>query len=436
MSRSRALVYLGLQRARGGVSADLIRRAAALLDGEPEQLAAHIAERLHAVHNAPILPGNWLQNQPTIERTSLSARVAEMRASPTDLGRMEWRRTSGSTGTPFSFPKSLEMTAWMDAAMWAVYGWWGISPGDRQARFWGLPAARMARVKKRGVDWIMGRQRLSAFEITPERSRGFFAALRRYRPRYAYGYPTLISQFVDYCTATGLDGADLGLRIVICTGELLAPQIRDRISHFFGCPVTNEYGCTESGVLAFACEHGSMHEIPVSALMEVVGDEGQEVESGTAGEVVVSDLFGTALPLLRYRLHDRATKLGTACCACGRALPIVRLDQGRLDNFILTPERGPVYDAILAYSMPAGVQRFRAFQRSVHELDVHLVPGTGFDASETPAECKRRLESALGPGMRISVERVDDLPYANSGKLQYFVPLTGTDPYRSGDTTV
>lgn len=414
-------LYFGLQRLRHGVSPVMVREAARLLDGSRDALDAHVRARLRAAHG---LAGGLaaLERQPLVERSTLLPEIARLRAGKLDR-RVEARRTSGSTGTPFAFLKDAEMSAWMDAAMWALYAWHDIHPGDRQARFWGTPITPWARRKRRLMDYALHRRRLSAFDIAPERCVRYFHALRRFRPGHAYGYPTLMSEFADQCTAAGLDGRDLRLRVVVSTGELLVPEARQRLARFFGCPVVNEYGCTESGVLALECGHGTMHLAPVSTLAEVVGPDGERRAAGETGEVVVTDLYGEVLPLRRYRLHDSARVVAPLRCGCGRALDALDVEVGRLNRFIETPDGALVYPAILAYSVPPQVLRFRARQTAVDRLEVQLLPGAGFDARATPALFRERLARALGPAMHIEMQVVDDIPYAASGKLRYFVPL-------------
>jgi phenylacetate-CoA ligase len=432
-------VYLGLQGLRGGVTQDMMWRAAHLLARPWEEVAAYVDRRLASLHGDEANRHAWLAAQTPVDRTELIGEFARIRERR-DLKGIDHRKTSGSTGTPFHFVKHREMTAWMDAAMWAVYAWHGVEPGARQARFWGVPPARGARWKRRALDWVLARRRLSAFEIDEARSLRFFDAMRRFQPTHAYGYPTLMREFVDHCLRAGRDGRDLKLRSVLCTGELLSPPVRSRLREFFGCAIVNEYGCTESGILAVECEHGTSHQIPVAAYAEVIDAAGAAAPPGQVGEVIVTDLFGSVLPLVRYRLHDRASRGEPDRCPCGRDLPSLLVEEGRVDSFIQTPHRGPVYDAILAYTVPPSVLRFRAFQRAVDHLEVHVIPGAGFEA-RTPAECRQRWEEALGPGMTVEVQVVDEIPYAVSGKLQYFVPMatpggegSPPDPAGGGDT--
>ena len=417
-----ASIYFGVQRLRGGVTREQVRTASSLLDERWATIEDYIRNRLTAVYGPSACERDWLISRPLVDRTELIARMEAHRASAHQT-RIEHRKTSGSTGTPFHFVKDVEMTAWMDAAMWAAYGWHGIEPGDRQARFWGTPQSAPAAAKRRLIDWVQNRRRFGAFQVDALTSVTFLEAMIKFGPRYAYGYPTLIDEFVKQCAAQGRNGRALRLRLVICTGELLLPVVRERIAAFFGCPVVNEYGCSESGVLAMECEYGTMHVVPVAACAEVVGATGETLPPGEAGEVVVTDLYGRLEPLVRYRLHDRASAPEFVSCACGRHLPQISVDEGRIGSFIATPDGRRIYAAILAYTVPPEVHRFRARQTDLGRLEVDVVAGNGFDAAQTPAECERRWKEALGAGMEVVVTQVPEIPTSTSGKLRYFVPL-------------
>lgn len=416
-------LYFAVQRLRHGVRPEQVDAAARLLEAEEREVQDHVSRRLAAVHHLSTSPLDWLKDQPLTGRGALRETMAQGQGFPAGT-RFERRKTSGSTGTPTSLVKDLAMAAQMDATMWAVYRWHGLGPGQRHARFWGRPLAPLARAQQQTKDFFMNRRRLGAFSLSRENAIRFFHTLRRFRPFYAYGYPTLIRHFLDLCREEGLEGRDLGFKVLISTGELLSDQNRTLFQEFFDCRVVNEYGCTESGVLGFECEAGGMHSIPTAAFMEILCGDGLPAPAGEAGEVVVTDLYGDILPLVRHRLRDRGRFLEEPC-SCGRGLPLIRVDMGRVDSFINTPGKGPVYDAILAYTIPRTVQRFRAYQVAPDQLTVQVVPGPGFDPGETPERCRGRWEKALGPGMTVTIEVVDHIPYEASGKLRYFVPMDG-----------
>jgi phenylacetate-CoA ligase len=417
-------LYFRVQKHRGGVSREMIQRASEVLESSGPELDRYLLARLEAVHGPAASQPDWLQAQSLVERSQLRPAFDELlQSGPPD--RVEHRRTSGSTATPYSFVKDKEMTGWMDAAMWAVYRWHGIEPGDRQARFWGVPLNAGKRYRRAVMDRALNRRRLSAFAINPDRSVRFFHEMRRFKPSHAYGYPNLLNEFAEHCQAAGLDGTALGLRAVICTGEMLAPPVRLRLADFFGCRIVNEYGCTESGIVAFECEFGTSHQIPVAVLPEVVGPSGAPAAHDEPGEVVVTDLFGSILPLLRYRLQDVASGGSPSDCGCGRALQVLQVTQGRVYHLIRRPGQDPIYANVLGYTVPEGVLRFRGEQVAPDHLQVQVVPRPSTDPHMLAEECRMIWSRALGPSIRVSVSpvRPEDIPYPSSGKLQYFVPL-------------
>ena len=414
-----AALYFGVQAVRSGVSPGMIRRAAKLLDAGPEELDAHIGRRLSATHGAPPDWRAWLARQPMADRAASERRQAS--AGPVRRPRVEYRKTSGSTGAPFRFMRDREMTAWMDAAMWAVYGWHGIRPGQRHARFWGRPLQAAAARKQRIVDSALARRRLGAFDLSPAAAVRFLERLRSFRPVYAYGYPSLMSRFADHCEDAGVDASRLGLDVAISTGELLTAEARSRIASFFGCRVVNEYGCTESGILAMECEAGVSHVVPVAALPEVVDGDGRAEERG---EVAVTDLYGRTGTLLRHRLYDSARSSSSqVACDCGRRLAGLEVDTGRLQSFIRLRDGSSIYGAILAYTVPTTIARFRARQVALDRIEAELVPRASVDPGRAIAECHAAWSARLGPDVRLDLRAVDEIPLTVGGKLRYFVPL-------------
>lgn len=414
-------LYFGIQRLRGGVSPDHVQSLQQLLDSDPDVFTEHVKRRLKATHGARGDPVGWLRLQDVMERADVTD-PAWSRGWLRRFRRLERKKTSGSTGQPVRICKDMEMAAWIDATMWALYAWHGIEPGMPHARFWGLPPRGWSRKQRRVVDWALRRRRLDAFEHSDQAIRGFFEKLRRFRPVYLHGLPSLIDEFVRVCERDRLEGTDLGVRVIFLTGEILDPAVRNRIADFFGARVVNEYGCSESGLLVFECERGGSHEIPGAAMMELVDANGCPVDEHETGEVLVTDLFGRHRPLLRYRLGDHAIALPEGGCACGRSLPMIDITAGRSDAFIILPSGERVLCAVLSYTMPEGIRRFQARQVSPERLSVVVEPANGGAPGNAVRECQERLHRALRGQLVVEVE-AGRIPRGNNGKHRYFVPL-------------
>lgn len=414
--------YLLIQRKRIGLSTDLVRKAGRVLElpwEEVEGRARALIQERFDLRGRPAF--EWLDRQPLGTKATVEAAYSSM--SPSETAGWELRRTSGSAGAPFSFRRDRIMLAWMEATSLALYAWHGQKPWRRQARFWGAPLTRVGRIGQTVKDRILGRRRLSAFELSDRVCADHFHALLKFRPCHAYGYPSVIREFAERCSGAGLDGQDLGLEVVFTTGEPLFPATREGLQEFFGCRVVNEYGCTESGILGFECEEGFMHLTPVASWIEILHEETGQPVTGQPGLVTLTDLMGSARPFLRYQLGDKVTLTAGGRCPCGRELPRIRVENARTKALIQLPSGNTVGDTVLAYSAPEGVAQFIGKQVSLDTLDVDVVVLPSFDPGETIENFRRSLTQALGPEMSVTVRAVGSIPRETSGKLRYFIPL-------------
>jgi phenylacetate-CoA ligase len=331
--------------------------------------------------------------------------------------RMFWRYTSGTSGTPFFFPKDLNATGYMDAAMHTVYGWHGVKIGDKQARLWGGALSAKGRLLQRAKDSLLGRQRLSVFHCDHNFYSRYFNILKTFKPVYFYAYANALYQFALHVEKTEQKGTDLGIPLAICTGEILFPHQRQKISEVFGCRVINEYGSTENGIIAFQCEAGSMHVMPTIYLeIENPDDQGY-------GHVLVTELNSRSIPFLRYRIGDIA-RLVNGECSCCRPFPRIEIGKGRVNDQIICPDGSVVYATIISYALKEHAQQFRAVQHSISEIEIEIIPGQEWDI-QTQKEIEGRLRRYLGTDITILFSIVKDIPPEKNGKFRYFSSKLG-----------
>lgn len=421
MGRTAKSLYYGIQRLRCGVNRDQVKRAVELLESPWIEIDEYVERRLKKNYEVEASEGiSWLTNQPITDKDVYRRRGMDQGL----LTRIksERRRTSGSSGKPFTFRRDRRMAAWMDAAMWAVYKWYGVEPGDRMARFWGRPVTGIDRLKRRVADRLLRQRRMSAFDVCRDRSEAFYSDLLSWGPTFAYGYPTLIREFIEHLKGAGKDGQALDLNVVITTGEVLSDSVRQTIQNFFGCPVANEYGCSEGGILSFECKAGFPHFIPVATYAEVL-DESTDTSGVREGPVVITDLYGDVRPFVRYRLNDVARLYPPSECECGRQLPRLEPIAAREGGFIRTPKGQKIYGAVLAYTVPQGVAQFQVRQTRVDQLIGAIVVAEGSDDGIVLEECHQRWSKVLGPEVEIELDVVDGIDRGSSGKLRYFIPL-------------
>jgi phenylacetate-CoA ligase len=324
-----------------------------------------------------------------------------------------WRSTSGTTGSPLIFPKDRVATGYMDAMMYQAYSWHGIDIGDKQARFWGRATKPKQKIIQMTKDFLLNRKRLSAFNMSDEKCLKFYQKLLKVKPTYFYGYVNAIYQFALTLERHRIDGAELRLKVIICTGEVLFAYQRRKMEDCFGCKVVNEYGSTENGIIGFECEYEYMHIVPTVYL------EIEEPDKYGFGEILVTELNSRSIPFIRYKIGDKGRLLSTRC-PCGRPYSLMEIHEGRIDDYIRCPDGRLVYDAILAYTLKDCVRQFKAYQEGIDQLRIEVIPKENF-SPELETRLKVTLQKYLTNRMAIDFVKVLSIPSEPSGKLRYFV---------------
>lgn len=372
----------------------------------------------HGVTPAMIQSPADLARLPLLTKEEIRKHSARM-ASTQKLG-VTHRHTAGSTGMPLDFVKDDDSLAYMGATMHDCYSWHGIEICDRQCRIWGLPREFKRQLSIRTRDFLLNRIRLSSFEVSDESSTAFYHKVRRFRPKFMYGVPSYMTELALRLRRLGFDPADLRLDVIVATGEILYPEQKQLMREAYACPVVNEYGTTESGIIAFACASDQMHVMNHKIYLEVIDPAtGKEVAPGESGEVVLTDLTSHATPFVRYHLGDIVEKRDDVC-SCGLQSPLLGRIEGRLEDMLTTPEGNKVAGGMFYYTLTKGIRKFKVYQRAIDSLEVFVEKGDDFEQIDLNA-IRKKWRDYLGPTMRVSFQVVEEIPADKSGKFRYFV---------------
>jgi len=102
------------------------------------------------------------------------------------------------------------------------------------------------------------------------------------------------------------------------------------IKQSVGVEPMDTYGLVEVNEIAWECkEHDGYHINADTHFVEILDKEGNEVDEGKIGEIVVTCLFNTSFPIIRYKTGDYAIKGKEGKCKCGRRLPKIQKILGR-----------------------------------------------------------------------------------------------------------
>ena len=151
------------------------------------------------------------------------------------------------------------------------------------------------------------------------------------------GTPSYMFHIADVCDQKGVDiRKDTKVRLALAGGEPWSESMRRKLYDRTGIRAHNCYGASEFyGPMFVECEKQcGAHVWADLALIEILDKNGEPVEEGQPGEVVVTMLQKEAFPLIRYKIGDIST-LTWEKCACGRTHPRLGRITGRSDDMIV-----------------------------------------------------------------------------------------------------
>jgi len=425
-----------LRTRRYGPETDrLVREAHERESWTPEQWESWRSERLRRVlsrakERVPYYRNHWnerrrkgdrsswelLENWPVLEKEALRANPAAFVADDCDIRKLYLMSTSGSSGTPLQLRWSRDTTrAWfaLFEARWRQ--WNGVSRHDR----WGILGGQVvAPVERKSPPyWIwnapMNQLYLSAFHLSEESIPHYLEAIRNYRVRFLWGYPSALFQLASVANQLGQKAP---LEVVLANAEPLFEHQREVIGKAFQCPVRETYGMAEIVAGAGECQFGSLHLWPEAGIVEVMEGD-QPVSPGAAGDVIATGLVNLDMPLIRYRLGDRAVLAPSVRkCDCGRTLPLLESVEGRLDDVIITPDGRRIgrLDPLFKGSFP--IREAQVIQEELARLLIRFVPSSAY-TSRDGERIRRHFQDYLGP-MQIELEPVSRIAKSANGKFR------------------
>jgi len=349
---------------------------------------------------------------------------SEIQASPfedivarnVNIGRCVKTTTSGSTGIPLTVVSD-EIAEDFGFAVWARATFEnGLRPlRDRMA------IIRHPRFQDgRDLIGMLGvnrRIRISVFDNVERQLR----ILEDFKPDVIKGYSSSMAILANFCKKKVVG---VKPRLVFTGADLLTRKNRELISSAFECEVFDYYGCIEFNQLAWECnEHMGYHINIENVVLEFIKD-GEAVAPLEQGEIVCTGLVNYAMPLIRYRLGDVGIPLNEQC-SCGRTLPLMKMIEGRIDDFLTTLDGRVISGQIFSENYPfenwekEGIKHFRVIQEKRDKLTIKLaVREDVFNPVPVLEKASRKLKELFGEGMNIEFQIVDEIEKDPSGKIR------------------
>jgi phenylacetate-CoA ligase len=359
----------------------------------------------------------FLRTLPVVDKQQL---LTERERYYPHLGRgRPWHaigRTSGTTGTPLEVFRSYDSTLWEQACCRQHWLWTGWREGQTQAVLRGDLAVPLERATppfwlhdRIGRQLILSTRHLSRahiahiVEATAQRS----PALLRAYPSAAYALAVLVAE------------AGLRLRVpaVVTSSEILLPMQREFIEKTLGTKVYDHYGMAERVAFGLECERGRLHVHPLYSYVETVDEHNRPTDG--VGYVVGTTFHNALMPLVRYRLSDRA-RLRRDPCPCGRSYPYLDSLGGKYEDQLFDRDGNTISSSVVTFAFKGvpHIAKAQVAQVGPGRLEVRIVPMGSFGAAERE-RLLANFRTLVSTRIDVTLQVCGEIPLQASGKYKW-----------------
>ncbi|KPJ59722.1 MAG: capsule biosynthesis protein CapK [Latescibacteria bacterium DG_63] len=355
-----------------------------------------------------------------LTKDDIRANKEKMIARNIPSSKLVQKKTSGSTGTPLQFFWDEDSQQWKRACTIRHNRWTGWDIGERVGAVWGNPEFR--------GDW-RGRLRnflleryiwLDTLEMDEKDMMRFYSDAREKKPTLLFGHAHSLFLLARFLRSESL--THLRPKGIISTAMVLHDFERKEIEEVFGCKVTNRYGCEEVSLIASECEeHEGLHMNMDTLVVEFVRDD-RPVKAGEPGAIIVTDLTNYGMPFIRYRLGDVGIP-SDRLCKCGRSYPLIGSVEGRVADYVVTPDGKFVSGISLTENFAMlidGLKQMQIVQEQIDHLVFRIVKDEDF-REESERQIATLTKRRFGARMKYSLEFVESIEPDSSGKHRFCI---------------
>ncbi|HOV14307.1 MAG TPA: phenylacetate--CoA ligase [Spirochaetota bacterium] len=192
-----------------------------------------------------------------------------------------------------------------------------------------------------GIGFHYGAEKLGVMTIPigPGNSKRQIWFMEKFKTSVVHILPSYALRLYTHIKEMGIDPKkDLNLKIAFVGAEPHTEETRRKIEELYGIKVYNSYGLSEMNGpgVAFECPYkNGMHIWEDNYFVEIIDPKtGEVLPDGEEGELVLTTLKRTAMPIIRYRTRD-LTRIISEPCQCGRTHRKIDRIKGRSDDMLI-----------------------------------------------------------------------------------------------------
>jgi len=332
-----------------------------------------------------------------------------------DLRKCRKTKTSGSTGLPLTVYTN-KQSALIDDALWLrAHFERGMNIRDKMAvlrdpRYF----SRIQTQKLLETLGIIRRKYISIFNCTKTQ----IYKLIQFDPDIIRSYPSSLiiltlhsNEYLNF----------IHPKMLFTSGEFIDSNTRKTIQNIFHGKIFDNYSSNELSLIAWECKiHDGYHINADDLILETIKNS-EVVSPSERGEIIITKLNYYAMPLIRYRIGDVGI-LNEEKCTCGVNLPLLKIIEGRVDDFLITMD-GEIISPIIFFPYPfketEQIKNFKIIQEKKDKIVIQILfkENGNFNANFFDY-AEKEIKNVFGKDMRVYFEIMDEIKMDASGKIR------------------
>jgi phenylacetate-CoA ligase len=226
--------------------------------------------------------------------------------------------------------------------------------------------------------------------------------------------PTYALRMAEVAEVEGVDLTQNSVRLLVVAGEPGAsiPATKEKIESAWGAQLIDHWGMTDIGSLGVEPHDapGGMLILETECIAEIVDADGNPIEPGTEGELVITNLGRIGQPVIRYKTGDRVV---AATGPCPSGCELLRLEGGilgRVDDMVTIRGNNVFPSSIEAILREfEGIAEFRInveTRKSMPHLRIEIEPTPDVAASDATLGLVDQVTATLRKRLNFQAEVV------------------------------
>lgn len=358
-----------------------------------------------------------IKSYPIIDKTTLRHRKSDLISNNVSKSKLLRHVSSGSSGVQSEVYWTKKEQAVHRATQILWWEWAGYKIGQYILQTGITPKRGLIKGIK---DIIFRTKYIPAFTHSPKHLLESLKWVKNKNVFFA-GYASSLFVFSKLSEEKKMDVKFSG---AVSWGDKLFKHYRQKIDSEFCVKVRETYGSAEGLMIAAQLDQEYMYIMSPNVYIEILDDNGIEVEDGEMGNVIVTSLNAFAMPLIRYRIGDLAIKLPKSEYPAKRKLnlPLLKKVVGR-DTDIVKTISGKylvVHSFTGIFEHYKEIIQFCVIQPNLRCIVIKIIVSDEF-SNDILNSIRIDLNTYLDGELNIDFELVDNIAASPSGKPQIII---------------